>query len=34
MAKEIPGGMARMEMAGAAEGAKPIAMNALEWEKK
>jgi hypothetical protein len=33
MAKEIPGGMARMEMGGL-EGAKPIAMNALEWEKK
>lgn len=33
MAKEIPGGTAKMEMGGA-EGVKPIVMAAREWEKK
>jgi hypothetical protein len=33
MAKEIPGGTAKMEMAGP-EGTKPIVLSTLEWEKK
>jgi hypothetical protein len=33
MAKEIPGGTARMEL-GSPEGAKPMVMSTQEWEKK